>query len=151
MRQISSSATFFHKRVFPCVWFGGIAVFACLAFPAVIFQGAPFPMLVVPIIMAVFGYFLMRALVFDLVDEVYLSNGELIVRNRGDEDRFLVSNILNVNASTMTNPERITLTLREPCKFGEEITFSPPQRWLPFQRHPLAKELIQMAHSAPST
>ena len=148
MRRISSSITFFYKRVFPCLWFGFLALFVCGAVPAVVAKADAWPMLIVPVFLAVFGYFLFRALLFDLVDEVYLGQDELIVRNRGDEDRFPLSNIINVNASVLVNPERITLTLREPCKFGKEITFSPPMRFAHFTRHPMAAELIQLAGDA---
>jgi hypothetical protein len=146
MRKISSSWTFVDKRVFPIVWFGSVSLFLVMAIPAVFAGDAPVVALLVPIAMLVFGYLLMKFLVFDLMDEVYLHDDNIVVRNRGDEDRFPVSNILNVDSSTMTNPERITLTLRQPCKFGGSITFSPPKRWWPFKRNPLSLELIHLAH-----
>jgi hypothetical protein len=106
------------------------------------------PGLLVIAVMAAIGYVMMRALVFDLVDEMYLGQDELIVRNGGEEERVPLSNVINVNATVMTNPERITLTLREPSKFGKEIVFEPPLRFWHFGRHPLAAELIQLADAA---
>jgi|SRR5579862_1536112 len=102
-------------------------------------------LILIPLAMGVFGYVLCKVLVFPLADEAYIDGDDIVIRNRGDEDRFPISNIINVDASMMINPERITLTLREPCKFGDEIVFSPPARIGMFLRHPLAKELIRMA------
>jgi hypothetical protein len=95
--------------------------------------------------MAAFAYVLMRWLVFPLVDEVFLEDKEIIIRNRGEEDRFPITNIINVEAPLLMSPERIVLTLKEPCRSGREIVFSPPFRWWPFTRHPIAEELIRRA------
>jgi hypothetical protein len=127
-------------------WFGFLSVFMCIMIPSIVAGNESPAMLLFPLMMMAFGYVLMRFLVFDLVDEVYLDIDQIVIRNGGDEDRFSIKNIINVNASIMTNPERITLTLREPCKFGSEVTFSPTMRLLHFGRHPLAKELIRLAH-----
>jgi len=54
--------------------------------------------------MAVFGYLMMRWLVFPLADEVFLDEDEVIVRKNGKETRFSVRQIINVDASLMTNP-----------------------------------------------
>jgi hypothetical protein len=98
-----------------------------------------------PVFMVAVGYILMRALIFDLVDEVFLNGNEIIIRNRLKLDKFAVTNILNVDL-TMSNPELITLTLKQPCPFGKEVTFSPPMRFWPFGDHPVARELIELAH-----
>lgn len=104
--------------------------------------------LIVPVLMAVFGYIIMKLLVFDLVDEVLDAGGTLIVKNNKQEDRVLLSNIINVNHSTFTNPPRITITLRQPCRFGKEIAFSPVVSFslLNFSllwKSPIANELIE--------
>jgi hypothetical protein len=148
MRKISTSLTFINKRVFPGLWFGLLAFFTCLALTGVFLRGEPIFILLVPIALAVIGYAVMRTLIFDLMDEVYLDGDDLVVRNRGDEERIPLAHVINVNATLMTNPERITLTLSEPSQFGSEITFSPLHRWWPFSRHPLAKELIWRAQEA---
>ena len=132
--------------MFPVAWFGFLSVFTLFAIADAWQKAAPPFAVLIPIAMMVFGYFLMKSLIFDLVDEVYLQNDTIIVRNCGDEDRFPVTNILNVSASQMTNPERITLLLRTPCKFGDKITFSPPTRWWRFSDNPIAEELIRLAH-----
>jgi len=96
--------------------------------------------------MAVFGYFLMRLLVFPLADEVWLDDEDVIVRKSGKVVRFPVHQIINVESSVLVNPARITLTLRERCELGREISFCPPQRLRIFSRHPIAEELIARAH-----
>lgn len=87
-------------------------------------QQNDFAFLLIPALMAVFGYFLMKAF-FYLVDEIWDDGDALLVRNRGMETRIPLNNIINVSNASFTNPPRITLTLREPSVFGKEITFSP--------------------------
>jgi len=86
----------------------------------------------------------MRKLVWDLVDEVYDGGDYLLVRNGGKEDRVALSNIMNVSASTMTNPPRVTLRLSTPGRFGDEIVFSPikPITLNLFARNKIADDLI---------
>jgi hypothetical protein len=144
MIKISSSQTFIHKRVFPVAWFGFVTVFLVVGVAIMGFQKRFEPMMVVvPIFMLVVGYFVMRLLVFDLVDEVWDDGDALVVRNRGVEETIPLKDIINVNYSGMTNPQRVTLTLREPGPFGAEITFSPPRSWFPFKQPQLVTDLIQ--------
>jgi hypothetical protein len=144
LRRISSKATLFYKRVFPLLWFGFIAVFVLTNLFASRRSSSEFtPFLVTPVVMAISGYVLFRKLLFDLVDEVWDDQDALVVKNAGDEERIALKDIINVGFSTMTNPERVTLTLREPSRFGKEITFSPPRRFLTFARSPIINELIE--------
>ena len=99
-------------------------------------------------VLATFGYVLFRKLLFDLVDEVWDDNDALVVKNSGIEERVALKNIINVGFSTMTNPQRITLTLREPSRLGKEFTFIPPGRVLPFARSPIVAELIERVDRA---
>lgn len=151
MRRISSPWTWWYKRGFPILWFGFLALCVLLVALAAPGQQAPPEMVLVPAGMALFGYVLMRWLVFPLADEVYLSDDLVIVRSGAEEDSFPITNIINVESSRMMHPERITLTLREPCRFGREVVFSPPTRWgLALTRHPLADELIRRANGLPA-
>ena len=150
MTKISSSWTAYYKTGFPIFWFGFVALFLV----ASVFSGppgAPKPLfLVFPIAMAVFGFILMKKLVWDLVDEVYDKGDALIVRNRGEETTVLLSNIMNVSASTIQNPPRITLKLINPCTFGNEIVFVPIMgfRVNPFAKSQVAEDLIVRVHQA---
>jgi hypothetical protein len=96
MRKISSRWTWWHKKAFPVVWFGFLGIFTVAWIPGVVRQRVPAPTLLIPLAMMVFGYVLMRLLIFGLVDEVWLDDDHLIVRNREDEDRFPITNIVNV-------------------------------------------------------
>jgi hypothetical protein len=149
MQRISSRSTFFSKRVFPLIWFGFLAILVIGPMlgkkPA---SGLSGGILIVPIFMAVVGYFVMKKLVFDLADEVFDDGDSLVVRFGSDQQRIPLSQIMNVGYSYMSNPSRITLTLRTPGQCGKEITFSPPQRFVPFAKSPLVSDLIERIDAA---
>jgi hypothetical protein len=151
MKKISSAWIPFYKWVFPLVWFGFLAFMA----GTIIVNGAPqeLPILIAPLLMAVFGFVVMKKLVWVLADEVYDCGDYLIVRNRGEEERIELSNIMNVSAITFMNPPQITLRLITPSRFGSEITFSPAINFAkftlnPFAKNPIAEDLIVRAHRA---
>jgi hypothetical protein len=100
--------------------------------------------LFMPMVMAIIGYTVMRQFIWDLVDEVYDHGDYLVIRNRGDEARVNLTDVMNVNVSTNLNPPRITLRLVQPSKFGTEISFSPIRPFLasPFKRSEIAESLI---------
>lgn len=150
-RRISSRNTFFVKRVFPILWVGILGLFVVTAFAtARRGQAPPLAIFIVPLAMFALGYFVMRRLVFDLADEVYDEGDVLRMRFGTEEERIPLANIINVSYSGMTNPPRITLTLRTPCRFGREVTFSPPRPFFGplFGNNPLVKELIERVDAA---
>jgi hypothetical protein len=150
MKRISSRDTFFSKKVFPVLWFGLIA---CIAV-AVAFEGksANFSFLVGPAFMAIVGFVLMKKLIWCLADEVYDCGDYLLVRKAGEEENVLLSNIMNVSATSMTNPPRITLRLVNPGKFGKEIAFSPVRKFTlnPFPKNEIYEDLIVRVDQARS-
>ena len=122
MRRISSKRTFFYKRVFPVLWFGILAISVLAAsLPSRRAHVEAIPMMVVPVVMAIVGYILFRRLLSDLVNEVWDDGEDLIVKNAGVEGRVPLKGIINVGYSSLTNPERVTLTLRDAGPFGKEI------------------------------
>ena len=139
MRRISSGWTFFYKRVFPIIWFGFLVVFVGIG----IVKGQGAVVVFVPIAMIGFGYFLMKKLVFDLVDEVWDDGDALVAKNGGQEQRVALSDIKNVNYSPFVSPPRVTLSLRRPTVFGEQITFCAPVRLVPFSPSPVITDLIE--------
>lgn len=150
MRRISSKMTFFYKRIFPAFWFGFLILF--IAIP-LFFAGAPngpplFPFLIVPLIMFGFGYFVMKKLVFDLVDEVWDDRDTLLIKNGGQEDRVALRDIKNVSYSTVINPPRVTLSVRQPTTFGDQIAFVAPVRVVPFTTSPIINDLIERIDQA---
>jgi hypothetical protein len=148
MRLISSKRTWWHKRAFPAIWFGILGLVTLIFIPSVIDGETPPGVLLIPVGMSVFGYVLMWLLVFRMMDAVWIDGDDLVVRNRGEEERFPIGNIVDVEGSFLTNPEHIKLTVKPPSRFGETFRFLPPGRWLPFGWHPVARELMDRSRSA---
>lgn len=141
MRQMSSKLTWWHKKASPALFFGIIGLVTAEFIPAVINGSVPGEVLFIPLILAVFGYVMMRWLVFPLLDEVWIDGDDLIVRNRGEEERFPITNIIDVEGSYFMSPEHIGIILEPPSRFGKWIRFAAPLRLLPFGTHPIAQEL----------
>lgn len=144
MTKISSTWIVYYKRLFPMVWFGGLLGFAVVAIGSGELRTGQWMFLVLPCVMAVFGFFLFKTLLWDLVDEVHDGGDYLLVKHKGEEQRIPLSNIMNVSASTHSNPPRITLRLVKAGKFGSEVSFSPPTRFSfnLFAKHPIAEDLM---------
>jgi len=143
MKKITSNSTFMMKKIFPAIWFGFLALFLIL----VIATGAAkisFMLWIMPLAMAVFGFFLMKYLVWDLMDDVIDYGDYLVVTYGGQQDVVNLTNIMNINVSTQQRPPRITLRLRIAGKFGDEVSFLPVTEFSinPFKRSKLADELI---------
>jgi len=149
MTKISSNWTAYYKIGFPVMWFGFLALFLIAAVLGGDLGSKPM-FLTVPVAMAVFGFLLMKKLVWDLVDEVYDCGDALLVKNRGEEARVPLANIMNVSASIFQNPPRITLRLINPSTFGNEIAFLPIVgfRLNPFAKNQIAEDLIVRVHKA---
>lgn len=146
-----SGSTFFLKRVFPLLWFGLLAYFVAMAF----FFGKPrgedmVGVAVAALLMTVVGLVVMKKFVWDLADEVLLRGDALIVRKGGDEERIRLADIINVNCNQFSNPKRISLRLRKPCRFGDDVTFMPRTNFNfnPFARDQIAEKLIRLADQA---
>lgn len=150
-KRISARNTYFMKRVFPLVMFGALALAGAAAVSAALHQpGFPYPVLIAPLFVAGVFYFLFRRLIFDLADEVLDEGDALRVRIGSEEERIPLSQIINVSYAGMTNPPRITLTLRQPGRFGREVSFSPVQRLAQSLtgKNPLVSELIERVDAA---
>ena len=151
MRRISSRMTFVNKRVFPVVYFGLLLAFMAVPLAlSIVRNTAPPPLaaFIVPAILIVGGYFLMRRLIFILVDEVWDNGNVLVIKNRGEQERIALSDIKTVSYSPFANPPRVTLSLRRPSVFGDKVTFCAPIRFVPFSTSPIIDELIERIDSA---
>ena len=149
MKKLTSKTTFLYKRLFPFMWFGFLAIFLCVGLLANFKGNGPGIMFVViPIGMIVFGYFLMKKLVWDLIDEVYDEGTALLFRNRGTEFRVKLKDIKNVSYTTMVNPPRVTLSIRYPTDLGDELSFSPSASWIPFKKNKDIEALIDRIDKA---
>lgn len=145
MQRISSRQTFFLKRLFPVFWVAIVVVSFLLVTTASLRSSKPVPVEVwiAPLFMLAVGYVLMRYLVLDLMDEVWDAGDQLIVKNRGEEARIPLTDVVNVDFQWLTNPNRITLTLRQPCRFGKVVTFCPKGIYVfPFSKNPTAGDLV---------
>jgi hypothetical protein len=138
-----SSGTFIFKWVFPTFWFGFLVFFLVSAgwsgnqgFDAFI---------IMPFIMAVFGFFLFRKFIWDLADEVEDHGDYLRVRRGSVDERVPLSNVMNVSMNQLSNPPRLTLRLRKAGALGDEIAFIPRRgafRLNPFARNEIAERLL---------
>lgn len=150
MVRLSSRTTFFYKRIFPALLIGFLILFAAVPF----FSGARpghyqlLPFIIVPIVMAVIFYVVMKKLIFDLVDEVVDIGDALLVKNGNQEDRIALSDIINVNYTPLMSPPRVTLSLRKASLFGNRVSFCAPIRFVPFASSPVIDELIVRVDAA---
>jgi hypothetical protein len=149
MKKLTSKTTFLYKKLFPFIWFGFILIFLSIVLLANLKGNGPGIMFfVIPIGMIVFGYFLMKNLVWDLIDEVYDEGTDLLFRNRGKEFRVKLKDIKNVSYTTMMNPPKVTLSIRYPTDFGDELSFLPPASWIPFKKNKDIELLIDRIDKA---
>ena len=149
MERISSGFTFFSKWLFPLAWCGFLGFFVYEAVRNGAAQSDPM-FLIVPMVMAVFGVFVMRKFVWDLADSVDDCGSYLLVRRGSIEAKIELANVMNVSASTFQNPPRITLRLVKPIELGKEVSFCPRSPFFlnPFARNTVAEDLIERIHHA---
>lgn len=154
MNLISSRQTSFSKWVFPSLWLGGVALFLIFGVATNVSHAASpgnIVFLLVPALMLVFGFLLFRKLLWDLADEVQDGGDYLLVRKGTIEKRIPLSDVLNVSMSQFTNPKRVTLRLRRPCEWGDEIAFIPKMpvfKLNPFARNAVAEDLMRRVDQA---
>jgi hypothetical protein len=148
--QISSRMTFFYKKVFPIFWFGFLTLFMIGPVAVGWSSGqAPQPMFfIVPIFMMVFGYFIMKKMVFSLVDQVFDVGDALLVKNGSQQEQIPLADITNISYVQMMNPPQVTLSLRQPTSFGDKVTFCAPTRFIPFATSPVIDDLIKRVDAA---
>ena len=150
MPLMSSKMTFFYKRVFPVIWFGFLAVFFLVA----LVKGSAadpisnLPSLIIPVVMAIIGYQIMKKMAFHLVDQVFDLGDALLVRNGGQEERIALADIKNVNFVPYMSPPQVTLSLRRPSVFGDTIVFCAPARLMPLSPSPTIEKLIDRIDAA---
>jgi hypothetical protein len=137
--------TFFHKRVFPVIWFGFLLYIVVTGLSV---SGDRLTFLIGAVLMAIIGYLIMKNLVFGLADEVLDAGDALIVRNGGQEERISLSDIKNVSFSRYMNPPHVTLSLRRQTVFGDTIVFCAPVGLVPGRSSPVIDDLINRADSA---
>ena len=150
MPLMSSKMTFFYKRVFPVIWFGFLAVFFLVALVKGSAAGpiSNLPSLIIPVVMAIIGYQIMKKMAFNLVDQVFDLGDALLVRNGGQEERIALADIKNVNFFPYMSPPQVTLSLRRPSVFGDTIVFCAPARLMPLSPSPTIEKLVDRIDAA---
>jgi hypothetical protein len=123
MRPVSSKIPF--KRVFPVIWFGVVLLFIAIG----LLSKASF--LMAALVVAVFGYWIMKKVVFNLTDAVLDAGDALVVRSGGQEERIALSDITNVRYSPYINPALVTLSVKRRTVFGDTIVFCAPLWGIP--------------------
>ena len=83
----------------------------------------------------------MKKSAFNLVDEVYDEGHYLLVKKGSTEEMIDYKNIKNINYNVGGNPDVVTLSLRNPCQFGDEVSFAPQSGWVPFRKN---KDIIEL-------
>jgi hypothetical protein len=147
MQRISSSMTFFYKRIFPVIWFGFLLVFIVVSVSRTSADQV-LPFVIVPLAMMGFGFWIMKKLVFNLVDEVLDAGDALVVRNGGQQERIALADIKNVNYSPYMSPPQVTLAVRRRTVFGDTVTFCAPVSVVGFWSSPVIEELINRVDEA---
>jgi hypothetical protein len=149
MKKISGRSTFYYKRVLPVLLFGLPLLFLYLSLYASSVR-PPLLAFLPPLLLVAFVFVLMRKLVWDLADEVWDGGDHLVVKIGDQSESVPLTSIMNVSASTLVNPPRVTLRLVSPGRFGQEISFSPPRNSMfnPFARNAVADDLIERVHRA---
>jgi hypothetical protein len=149
-KRISCESIYDRKRVFPIVWFGGIAFFLCTVFKVGIADKKPvieFALFIaIPLLLAIYGYVFMRRILFTLMDEVWDVGGHLIVKFKDEEDRIAFTDISSVTYTT--RPALVTLRLSKPSKFGADISFAPAFREMQKPVQEIAQDLSQRTEAA---
>ena len=149
MQRISSGGIAFGKVVFPVIWFGILAIFFLIAlFDKDSHGNHSLAAVVFPLFMAAIGFFIMKKTLWGLADEVLDAGYSLIVRIGREQEQIPLANIINVGYQPITDPARVTLTLRTPGRFGNEISFYAQKKFLPFGRNPVVAELTQRIDAA---
>ena len=78
--------------------------------------------------MSVLSYLYIKYWTFALVDEVYDCDLFLLIKYKGQEDRVMLADIVNINRRAGI-PVRYAITLSKPCLFGKKILFAPLQKF----------------------
>jgi hypothetical protein len=107
-------------------------------------RAAKQPLLMSLLVFLALGIWLsMKKTVWNVVEEV-LDGGDFLLLKKGNiEERVALSNISKVSAAVFWRPQKVTLSLLTPCKFGSEVSFIPNRqfRLLQGMESPLVDEL----------
>jgi hypothetical protein len=141
--RLSSSGTTFYKVIFPAFWLTGFGVGAIAVALGVGEPSLPVEIRVMFPVGWLFGLVLCAWLCFPL-KHVSLVSGAVVVEGLRRKTTIPLSDIAAVSGSFATNPEIITVSLKQPCAFGTRIRFMPSVRFWRFSPHPTLTMLSEM-------
>ncbi len=135
MQQISSPSTFVVKWLLPMIYFGVVVLVLVYLLNGVSEHWTSLAVLVAPVFFGVVGYLAMRDRNFQLVDEVWLGDGEIVVHNAGQEESIALENLQYIKVAPGGSTRHVTLFLKTPSVFGDEIKFMQSNdRWPPVEK-----------------
>ncbi len=143
--QRISKLPFIVKWVFPVFWFGMLA-FATIV---VLTHDQTHPItLIVPVVMLVIGFFVMKFFVWNLADEVFDGGDYLLVRKGSREQRIPLDDIVNIEHVGFVSPPRVNIMCRTSGTLGTELSFMAPTMLNPFKKPELVRDLIERVDKA---
>ncbi|MGM3386168.1 hypothetical protein KXR94_00775 [Stutzerimonas stutzeri] len=86
-----------------------------------------------------------------MADEVYDEGDSLLFYKDGKEQRVKLSEVININHTQMSSPERAVLKVRNTGAIGTELAFTPPMRLNPFSKNIIVADLIERVDRARTT
>jgi hypothetical protein len=122
MRRISSGSTFFHKRVFPVIWFGGLFYLVLSALNEGALRDEPLRVYGVGLV-GVGMFFLMKLSVWRFADAVYDCGDHLLFRTGAKEAAVYLRDIQTLGQDV--NPPRIRLVVQTQGGGPSEMSFEP--------------------------
>ena len=135
--------TLFYKFVLPVVWAIGIVNAFVVWNARDLIHRDSFALYVVPIAFLFLLWFSIP------LKKVSVANNTLYVSNYRKEIAVPLSEIADVRGNILTEPQRVTIYLRQPSEFGSKIVFMAKHRFFSFWSvHPVVDELKSMAAEA---
>jgi len=142
MKRLSTKGIYIYKRILPAFWFGLIIILTISSLGVGRNSGVSLSLLIMPILMGVLGYLLMKHNIFNLIDEVYDEGGSILFRNGLKEVRIPLSEIKSISYVTWSNPPRVTTCVRHETQLGRELTFCPSAPFVPSGKNRDIQNLI---------
>ena len=149
MQQISSRLTLFHKFILP-LWFVLGLIDVLFGWSGTLYADPNMPVTVLPYILL--GFCIWSFWLGWPLKKVSIVGDKLYVSNFRKEIAVPITEIVNVRGNILTDPQRVTIYLRNETEFGSKIIFIAKYRWFAsWSKHPIVNELLEIARSQHQT